>query len=37
LQDIWLLRLLLSQSFFGALLLLGLTLKARLETSPQAG
>jgi alpha-1,2-mannosyltransferase len=33
LQDVWLLRLLLSQSFFGALLLLGLTLKSRLETS----
>jgi hypothetical protein len=37
LQDIWLLRLLLSQSFFGALLLLGLALKSRLDTSAQAG
>lgn len=31
LQDIWFLRLLLSQSFFGALLLLGLTLKQRVQ------
>jgi hypothetical protein len=31
LQDVWLLRLLLSQSFFGAALLLGLTLKLRLQ------
>jgi hypothetical protein len=32
LQDVWLLRLLLSQSFFGAVLLLGLTLKLRVQT-----
>jgi len=32
LQDVWVLRLLLSQSFFGAILLLGLTLKSRLQT-----
>ena len=31
LQDVWLLRLLLSQSFFGAVLLLGLTLKLRVQ------
>ena len=31
LQDVWVLRLLLSQSFFGAILLLGLTLKSRLQ------
>ncbi len=32
LQDVWILRLLLSQSFFGAVLLLGLTLKLRVQT-----
>ena len=32
LQDVWFLRLLLSQSFFGAVLLLGLTLKLRVQT-----
>lgn len=31
LQDVWFLRLLLSQSFFGAVLLLGLTLLLRLK------
>jgi hypothetical protein len=33
LQDVWILRLLLSQSFFGAVLLLGLTLKLRLQAT----
>ena len=35
LQDIWVLRLLLSQSFFGAILLLGLTLKSRLHAGEE--
>ena len=35
LQDVWFLRLLLSQSFVGAILLLGLTLKSRLDIGDQ--
>jgi hypothetical protein len=36
LQDVWILRLMLSQSFFGAILLLGLTLKSRLHAGARA-
>ncbi|MCP4166893.1 MAG: hypothetical protein GY759_13520 [Chloroflexi bacterium] len=36
LQDVWILRLLLSQSFFGAVLLLGLTLKLRLQAGERS-
>ena len=36
LQDLWLLRLPLSQSFVGAILLLGLVLKSRLDIGDQA-
>jgi hypothetical protein len=36
LQDVWLLRLLLSQSFFGAVLLLGLSLRLRAQASRRA-
>jgi hypothetical protein len=37
LQDVWFLRLLLSQSFFGAVLFLGLTLKIRLLAEKESG
>jgi len=37
LQDVWFLRLLLSQSFFGAVLFLGLTLKIRLLAEKEIG
>ena len=36
LQDVWFLRLLLSQSFFGAVLLLGLTLKLGLQAGEKS-